>query len=114
MLNVDRFLKQNGMNKNQLAQKAGLKQANLYAGLRNPTLTTIKRLADALNVTPAELLDAQEDLNPKKSRSSKYSRMKLNAIVVCNGVHYEAATVRELENVCKLLKNRDAEEEKAE
>ena len=60
MLNVDKFLKQNGMNKSQLAKKAGLKQANLYAGLRNPTLQTIKKIANALNVSPAELLAAQE------------------------------------------------------
>ena len=110
MLNVEKFLKQNGMNKSQLAQKAGLKQANLYAGLRNPTLSTIKRLSDALNITPAELLEAQDELNPKKGgRTSKYSRMKLNAIIVCNGVHYEASTVRELENVCKNLKKHDTE-----
>ena len=60
MLNVDKFLKQNGMNKSQLAKKAGLKQANLYAGLRNPTLQTIQKIAKALNVTPAELLAEQE------------------------------------------------------
>jgi len=98
------------MNKSQLAQKAGLKQANLYAGLRNPTLSTIQRLANALNVTPAELLDGQDDLAPKKEgRTSKYSRMKLNAIVISKGEHYEASSVRELENICKLIKGNDSE-----
>ena len=107
MLNVDKFLKLNGMNKSQLALKAGLKQANLYAGLKNPTLSTIQRLAKALDITPGELLESQEELLPNKGRNSKYSRMKLNAIVVCNGEHYEASSVRELDNLCKLLKSKD-------
>ena len=108
MLNVDKFLKLNGMNKSQLALKAGLKQANLYAGLKNPTLSTIQRLAKALNITPGELLESQEELSPKaKTRTSKYARMKINAIVICNGEHYEASSVRELDNLCKFLKTKE-------
>ncbi len=108
MLNVDKFLKQNGMNKSQLAKKAGLKQANLYAGLRNPTLQTIKKIANALNVSPAELLAAQET-EAVKGRKGKYSRVKLNAIILCNGDHYEPSTLQELTNVCKTLKEKFGE-----
>ncbi|MCR4766309.1 MAG: helix-turn-helix transcriptional regulator [Bacteroidaceae bacterium] len=108
MLDVDKFLKQNGMNKSQLAKKAGLKQANLYAGLRNPTLQTLQKIANALNVTPAELLAAQETDKVKK-RVNKYSRVKLNAIIICNGEHYEPSNLQELLTVSKTLKNRHAE-----
>ena len=108
MLNVDKFLKQNGMNKSQLAKKAGLKQANLYAGLRNPTLQTIKKIANALNVSPAELLAAQET-ETTKGRRGKYSRIKLNAIILCCGEHYEPSTLQELINVCKTLKEKYGE-----
>ena len=108
MLNVDKFLKQNGMNKSQLAKKAGLKQANLYAGLRNPTLQTIKKIANALNVSPAELLAAQET-EAAKGRRGKYSRVKLNAIILCCGEHYEPSTLQELINVCKTLKEKYGE-----
>jgi len=105
MLNVDKFLKQNGMNKSQLAKKAGLKQANLYAGLRNPTLQTIQKISKALNITPAELLAEQDSTNSlKRKRLGKYSRVKLNAIILCNGEHYEPSTLQELLNVCKTLK----------
>ena len=110
MLDVTRFLKQNGMNKRQLAEKAGLKQANLYSGLRNPTLATIKRIAEDLNVTPSELLYDQEDLKPRttRGRSSRLSRTKLNAIVICGDKHYEASTLKELVNLCRNLKKIDA------
>ena len=107
MLNVDKFLKQNGMNKSQLAKKAGLKQANLYAGLRNPTLQTIQKISKALNVTPAELL-AEQDSNKsiKGKRLGKYSKVKLNAIILCYGEHYEPSTLQELINICKTLKDK--------
>ena len=108
MLNVDKFLKQNGMNKSQLAKKAGLKQANLYAGLRNPTLQTIKKIANALNISPAELLAAQET-EGVKGRKGKNSRVKLNDIILCNGDHYEPSTLQELTNVCKTLKEKFGE-----
>ena len=107
MLNVDKFLKQNGMNKSQLAKKAGLKQANLYAGLRNPTLQTIQKISKALNVTPAELLAEQDSNNTiKGKRLGKYSKVKLNAIILCYGEHYEPSTLQELINICKTLKDK--------
>lgn len=109
MLNVDKFLKQNGMNKSQLAKKAGLKQANLYAGLRNPTLQTIKKISLALNVTPAELLAEQDNNTLNGKRLGKYSKVKLNAIILCNGEHYEPSTLQELINVCKTLKEKFGE-----
>ena len=105
MLNVEKFLKQNGMNKSQLAKKAGLKQANLYAGLRNPTLQTIQKISKALNVTPSELLAAQESVN-EKGRVGKYSKIKLNAIILCYGEHYVPSTLQELINICKTLKTK--------
>lgn len=110
MLKVENFLKQNGMNKSQLAKKAGLKQANLYAGLRNPTLQTIKKLATALNITPAELLAAQDEKSQPRGRRGKFSKVKLNAIVVCYGEHYEPSNLQELGNVYKTLKNKYGEE----
>lgn len=109
MLNVDKFLKQNGMNKSQLAKKAGLKQANLYAGLRNPTLQTINKISLALNVTPAELLAEQDNNTLNGKRLGKYSKVKLNAIILCNGEHYEPSTLQELINVCKTLKEKFGE-----
>lgn len=113
MLNVDKFLKQNGMNKSQLAKKAGLKQANLYAGLRNPTLQTIQKIAKALNVTPAELLAEQECNNTiKGKRLGKFSKVKLNAIILCYGEHYEPSSLQELLNVCKTLKDKYGEVKK--
>ena len=109
MLNIDRFLKQNGLNKTQLAKKAGMRQANLYAVLRNPTFASIKKLADALNVSSAELLEGQD---VTLGRRSKYARVKLNGIIVCGKNHYEVSSLRELENLCKHLKQVENQESK--
>ncbi len=45
----------------QLAQEAGLNRVTIWqleTGIRNPQLSTIRRLADALGVTPELLLEA--------------------------------------------------------
>ena len=119
MLKIEKFLKQNGMNKSQLAKKAGIKQANLYAGLRNPTLATIGKISNALNVTPSQLLAAQEakPVVKKRGRKAKYAGIELNAIVVCYDKHYEASSLQELINITKNLKSKvenEGEEEEEE
>ena len=107
MLNIDKFLKLNGMNKSKLAKKAGIKQANLYAGLRNPTLSTLQKLAKALDVSAADLLAEQEPRKTKKSgpHTSKFDRVKLNGIVIYGKEHFEVSSLRELENLCRHLKH---------
>jgi transcriptional regulator with XRE-family HTH domain len=45
----------------QLAQEAGLNRVTIWqleTGIRNPQLSTIRRLAEALEVTPEQLLEA--------------------------------------------------------
>ena len=45
----------------QLAQEAGLNRVTIWqleTGVRNPQLSTIRRLAEALGVTPDQLLEA--------------------------------------------------------
>ena len=44
-----------------------------------------------------------------KGRRGKYSRIKLNAIILCCGEHYEPSTLQELINVCKTLKEKYGE-----
>lgn len=105
-------MKQNGLNKSQLAKKAGLKQANLYAILRNPTYASIQKLANALNVTPAELLEGQKVIKTMPGRTSKYARVKLNGIIVWDEYHYEVSSLRELENLCRYLKQAVKQEKK--
>jgi len=49
------------ISQDELATRAGMSQpglSNIENGLRNPPLTTVFRLAKALDMTPAELLAA--------------------------------------------------------
>ena len=51
--------KLNRMSQEQLAEKADLSPTyigNLERGEQNPTLTSLEKIADALNVSPSELL----------------------------------------------------------
>lgn len=58
-LNVKGFRKDNNWSQEELAFETGLHRtyvSGIERGIRNPTVTIIARLADALDVAPAELL----------------------------------------------------------
>ncbi len=56
--------KKNGLSQEKLAGLADLHRtyiSDLERGVRNPTITTIFALCNALNITPAELFQGFED-----------------------------------------------------
>lgn len=58
--NVRRYRKLAGMSQEELALESGLKRSyvsDLERGTRNPTVRALGRLADALKVKPAALLE---------------------------------------------------------
>lgn len=60
-----------GLSQNSLAEKAGLTQAaisNIENGRQDPTLSTLGRLAESLEITPAELLSRPPQFSRKLSR----------------------------------------------
>lgn len=60
--NVRRMRSARGWSQEQLAEKSELSQqfiSRIEAGIQNPTLKSLGRLADALDVAAASLLDAE-------------------------------------------------------
>ena len=58
--NVRRYRLKKNWSQEELAHQAGLQQSyvsNIENGTRNPTVKVIKKLADALGVKPAALLE---------------------------------------------------------
>ena len=58
-LNVQRFRREHGWSQEELAFNSGLHRtyiSGIERGARNPTLLVLGRLADALEVSPADLL----------------------------------------------------------
>ena len=91
MLNIKKILKKKGVTSAELADKLGVSQPSIsYAINGNPTLETLQKIADALDVQIVDLFERDSD--------------KLNAIIVHNNKHYEASTVAELEKIIAELK----------
>lgn len=62
--NVRRYRKLKGMTQEQFALEADMERSyvsDLERGERNPSVRALGRLADALSVHPAELLQASEE-----------------------------------------------------
>jgi transcriptional regulator with XRE-family HTH domain len=62
--NLHRLRRQAGISQEELGARAGIQMADIsrYEGAhRDPRITTVARLADALDVRIAELLEAQTD-----------------------------------------------------
>ncbi|MBK3798821.1 helix-turn-helix domain-containing protein [Azospirillum brasilense] len=61
-LNVQRIRRTRGWSQEELAFESGLHRtyiSGIERGARNPTITVLKELADALGVPPGVLLDTQ-------------------------------------------------------
>lgn len=62
-MRIKEISKENGMTISQLAEKMGMKQESLSRAINgNPTLETLTKIAEALNVPISELFD-----QPKKA-----------------------------------------------
>lgn len=62
--NVKRCREQRGLSQEELAFQSDLHRtyvSGVERGIRNPTVAILARLANALGVTPANLLEIQED-----------------------------------------------------
>lgn len=60
--NVQRIRRTRGWSQEELAFRSGLHRtyiSGIERGARNPTVTVVKELADALGVTPGALLDGE-------------------------------------------------------
>lgn len=95
MDNLNNILKQKGMTKVMLAERLGILKQNLNSLLKNPTLTTIKRIADALDVSPARLF-VDDDTASQTD--------ELTADVYYNNVSYHATDLAGLEAIVNAIK----------
>lgn len=60
--NFARLRKQKGLTQEQVAEQSGISQqyiSGLESGRRNPTVITLHHLAEALSVTPADLISPE-------------------------------------------------------
>lgn len=94
MDNLNNILKQKGMTKVMLAERLGILKQNLNGLLKNPTLSTIKRIADALDVSPARLFVDDETAQTDE----------LTADVYYNNVSYHATDLAGLEAIVNAIK----------
>ena len=62
--NVRRYRKQRGMTQEQLALEVGMERSyisDLERGTRNPSVRALGRLAEALSVSPMQLLETEAE-----------------------------------------------------
>ena len=63
-LNLKNLREQKGWSQEKLAEKSGLHRtyiSGLERGIRNPTIDILQEVANALGVTPSDLLKDKED-----------------------------------------------------
>jgi transcriptional regulator with XRE-family HTH domain len=66
-LNVKKFRNERGLSQEELAFESGLHRtyvSGVERGVRNPTVVIIERIADALNVDPAQLIERRRNRTP--------------------------------------------------
>jgi transcriptional regulator with XRE-family HTH domain len=66
--NFARIRREKGLTQEQMEERSGFSQqyiSGLEQGRRNPTVVTLYELAEALGVTPLDLLQSEPDSEPK-------------------------------------------------
>lgn len=62
MNNIEALLKERGLTKTALSDMLGVKKQNLNGLMKNPTLETIKKFADVLNVSIWQLFASPDEV----------------------------------------------------
>lgn len=96
MDNLDTILKAKGLTKTALADRLGIRKQNLNGLLKNPTLSTIRRIAEALDINPRELFAAGAGAD------------EVTALIECDGelyVAHDLRTLRQLVGDLEILKS---------
>ena len=62
-MEIENILKQKGLTKTALAEMLDIKKQSINGLLKNPTLTTLERIAAALNVPVWQLLTPELEAN---------------------------------------------------
>ena len=92
MLIIKELLKQKGITQIELAKKIGITPSALLQSITgNTSVSRLKELADALNVSIGELFEST-------------SKKELTALVSYQGAFFKANTLEELEEVVSKIK----------
>ena len=92
MLIIKELLKQKGITQIELAKKIGITPSALLQSITgNTSVSRLKELADALNVSIGELFEST-------------SKKELTALVSYKGEFFKANTLEELEEVVSKIK----------
>lgn len=103
-LRIREVMKEKRISSKELSERIGLTPVTIsfiINGKTNPSLDTISRMADALEVPIWQLFVAPIDVSPSD----------FSAFVRSGGVYYHADTLDELEGIVKVLKRGDSKQE---
>lgn len=69
IMEIERILKEKGLSKAALANMIGAQRQNINNLLTNPKLSTLEKIADALNVPVWQLLTPELEINGKEDEA---------------------------------------------
>lgn len=91
-LDVDRILKNKSLSRSKLADLLGSNRSYVTNALKNPTIETLEKIANALEV------DIRELFTPDTADG------ELNGFVEYNGEIHKISSISDLEILCQLVK----------
>lgn len=101
---IETIRKERGLTKAALANKIGVRSQNLNKLLKNPTVETLQRVADALGVAPWQLIANPEDIRANLSGDNTRGTTDFAALIHFDGVSYTPHNVEELARLADELK----------
>lgn len=92
ILRIKQLVKEKGMTMAEVAKKLGVNPVNLSSAINgNPTLSTLSKIAEVLNVEVADLFERE-------------NKTSVNGFVKMDDTVYEVSSVADLENILSRVK----------
>lgn len=90
-LRIKQLVKEKGMTMAEVAKKLGVNPVNLSSAINgNPTLSTLGKIAEVLNVEVIDLFERE-------------NKISVNGFVKVDDTIYEVSSVADLENVYNIV-----------
>lgn len=98
-MRIKEVIKEKGITQLEVAERLGISRVALAKQIGGkPSLTTLEKIADVLNVEVWELLVSPDGI------LSKIKESELTALIEHKGRFYKATTLQELEEVVRKIK----------
>ena len=105
-MRIKELIKSKGYSQEEFAKLVGVTRSTLLGQIERPSYTTMKKLANALNVPIWQLFISEEDVVERCNKPTFDDKSDFIALIKQGGELYSASSIAEARDVLNKLENK--------